>query len=1123
MKMSKMRSGRKILNIALVLAFVLSFSVTAFAQEGGGLEPTPLEPESTYSVGTDSKATSGLSSAAPSGEPLVSLIVKLDVDSLAAYSGGLPGLPATNPKVTGAKKLNPKSKESQAYLNYLQKEQKNFKAAVKSAIKGAQVTQQYDVVFGGAALLVPESQVEKVASLPDVVAVYPDELQHIDTETSPYFIGADALWEILGGQESAGEGITVGVIDSGIWPEHPSFSDPDVSGKPYDPPAVIPGSNGIIGERSICDFGNTAYNPADAPFTCNNKLIGAYSFIDTYKAITGLPEDNFDSARDDDGHGTHTSSTAAGNANVEASIFDIPRGMISGIAPRAHIVMYRALVEGSGYSSDLMRAAQQATLDQVDAINYSISGGGNPYSDSVSLAFLDAYTAGVFVAASAGNSGPAPDTTDHREPWTTTVAASTTDRQFQSTVSLVADGGDELTLTGASITPGIDTSTPVIFPPEGEELCLDPFPAGTFDGEIVICERGIIARVAKSYNVAQGGAGGLLLYNPSLQGLATDNHFIPAVHLEVDAGDDLLEFMTSHTGVTGTFTQGAAVPAQGDVIASFSSRGGPGQTLGISKPDVTAPGVQILAGMTPDPTTIDGGKPGQYFQAIQGTSMSSPHVVGAAALIKALHPDWTPGQIKSALMTSAKTSDVVKEDGVTPADPFDYGSGRIDLSKIAGVGLTFDETAANYVALQHELWNANYPSLYIPVMPGLITVQRTVHNELDRPGCWEISVDSPPDLKVGVEAKICMESGGERAFSIAVDAHEVPLGEVRFATLKFTRDQEELHFPITIVRRQPVVTMEKSCDPATLSKNGLTDCTINVTNTSFEEASVSLIDRLPKELNLVAHSVIGAKEEGNRFIFEGSLYGAEPPDVTVSEGSSNGYLSLASLGADPNVTMTDESIVNFNLPAALVFAGETYTRIGMVSDGYAVVGGGTGADIEYINQDLPDPTRPNNVLAPFWTDLNGSAGGNYYAYILSDGVSSWFVMEWEDAPNYSSSSDSPQLNTFQIWVGLNGVEDISFAYGPTLTAGEGGYLTVGAENQYGNRGQNYYFDGTGTLPLADGKDVIVSSVPGEPGETHTITFAAEGRQPGEWENCAVMTGNLFFGASTACFSGEVTR
>jgi uncharacterized repeat protein (TIGR01451 family) len=779
--------------------------------------------------------------------------------------------------------------------------------------------------------------------------------------------------------------------------------------------------------------------------------------------------------------------------------------------------MYKVCGDLGCYSSDSAAAVEQAILDGVDAINFSISGGSSPYSNIVSLAFLNAYENGVFVATSAGNSGPAPDTTAHREPWTMTVGASTTDRHFLSTITLEADNSDTLALTGASVTDGVSTPTQVVFPPAGEELCLTPFAPGTFSGEIVICERGAIARVEKSFNVAEGGAGGMFLYNPVLQGLATDNHFIPSVHLENDGGIALLDFMATHTGVTATFTPGTATRVQGDVMAAFSSRGGPGQTLGISKPDITAPGVQILAGHTPLPVTVVGGLPGELFQSIQGTSMSSPHVAGAAALLKDLHPDWTPGQIKSALMTTARTCMLFKEDGVTPFDPFDAGSGRINLSTAGNPGLTFSASAQDYLDHEADLWNANYPSLYVPVMPGRVTVQRTAHSELNENAQWRVWVSRPSDVKVTVSRYLTIPKGGDATFDITIDARNVPLGEVRHATLNMKYGLHRVRFPITIVRREPAVTLEKSCDPGIFPVGDTTECTITIENTSFDDATVSLGDRLPNKLRLVSGSVVGADEACNGVAFDGTLFGAAPPEVSVAAGfAPYGYLPLSSLGAPPNVSHTDESCTNFS-GFSYVYAGEVYNTIGMVSNGYAVAGGCTGSsDINFINQVFPDPAPPNNVLAPFWTDLNPSVGGNYYAYLIGDGVNTWLVLEWEDAPNYGDGLP----NTFQIWVGVDGFEDISFTYGTALSLGDGGWLTVGAENADGNSGENYYADGVGTPP-AHGTDVVVTSIPGTPGETHVITFTARGRRPSEWQNCAEMTGDTFFGTNIACFSGEV--
>ena len=174
------------------------------------------------------------------GTLMVPVIVKLEDESLASYRGGVAGLEPTSPAVTGEKRLDTRSLRSQAYLKYLSQKQNDFAAAAAAAIPGATVTYKFDVVLNAVAMTVPASKVDELAALPGVVAVYPDELRYIQTDNSPQFIGAPTVWAQLGGQESAGEGVIVGVLDTGIWPEHPSFSDPDPSGKPYAAPPPAP-------------------------------------------------------------------------------------------------------------------------------------------------------------------------------------------------------------------------------------------------------------------------------------------------------------------------------------------------------------------------------------------------------------------------------------------------------------------------------------------------------------------------------------------------------------------------------------------------------------------------------------------------------------------------------------------------------------------------------------------------------------------------------------------------------------------------------------------------------------------------------------------------------------------
>jgi subtilisin family serine protease len=996
-----------------------------------------------------------------------------------------------------------------------------------------QVTYEYNRVFNGVALSrVAGANLDAIASMSGVVGIYLDKEVELTTDAGPQWIGAPAVWNALGGQENAGEGVIVGVLDSGVWPENPSFSDPDPNGNPYPTP---PGTYG-------CDFGSVMADGTDLgiDFECNNKIIGSYRFMSTFEANRTLMDGEFLSARDNDGHGSHTTSTAAGNSNVSADLLGGTLGILSGVAPRAQIISYKVCgsVPGTAscYGSDTVAAIDQAIADGVDVLNFSVGGGSDPYNDIVSLAFLSAYDNGIFVAKAGGNSGPGADTVDGRSPWVTTVGASTHDRGFVANIVVEADG-ESLTLDGVSITGGFGPA-PVVLAADYDGLpdtdaekgmCNTPFPAGTFNGEIVVCKRGVIARVTKSFNVAEGGAGGFVLYNSPFGSLAADSHWVPGIHIQDTEGTALLDFMAAHSDVMGTLSGGLKSTVQGDVMAAFSSRGGAGQTLGVSKPDIAAPGVNILAAITPyeaEPL----GVPSLYgFKS--GTSMASPHIAGSAALLIALHPDWTPGQVKSALMMTATVDGLVKEDGVTPVDNFDAGSGRANLNVAGDPGLSISDSAASYVAHEDDLWNSNYPSLYIPNMPGEMTVYRTLQSELDYSTFWYVTVEGDDGLVVDVPSVIGIRPGRDRTIPITVDASAVAIGDTAMAVMHLTHGDYDLRFPITIVRAQAPVSIDKSCDSASLAPGEATECTITITNNSFDEADFDVNDVLPRRLRLVNGSVDGATQTSSRSLSaSGSLFGAAPPIVDAAVdplASPFGYVALDQFSSTVDLGGSDESIINLSGIGDFVYAGKTYSTIGVVSNGYIVVGGGTGADVNYINDPIPSDNIPNNVLAPFWTDLNPDFGGRILAVYLTDGVNTWLVVEWEAVSNYGDG----EVNTFQVWMGVDGFEDISFTYGADISDGDGGFLTVGAENEYGNTGGQIYNDGVGDAPEPSFSDsnptgtyeVNVFSTPGAPGETYTITYSAYGKIPGDWTNCAEMTSSLFEGTAVSCFSGEITN
>ena len=617
--MNMFRKIFSLLSVVLVMAMALSV-----------VSPVTAQPDLKSKGGDIEESSNGI------------YIVQMIDNPVVAYEGDIKGLKATAPK--NGHKIDPNSSNVVNYVNYLTS--KHDKALAKA---GGQKVYDYVYSYNGFAAKLSLEQAKKLTGVDGVLAVSPDEEYTVDTSTTPDFLGLTAeggLWDM----GYTGEDIIIGVVDSGIWPESMSFSDRT-------------GTNGngtkggkldyhqIPGWHGKCTPGEE-FNASD----CNQKLIGAQYFNEGYGGNAGIDDDRpweFNSPRDYNGHGTHTSSTAGGNNGVSAEVSGIDLGTISGMAPRARISMYKALwsnedgSQASGFTVDLVAAIDQAVADGVDVINYSISGSTTAFDTAASISFLFASDAGIFVAASAGNDGPDESTVAHNSPWITTVAAGTHDRYYAGTVTL----GDGNEYNGASIdSRGAGPADLIYAGDAGDALCaigsLDP---AMVTGKIVVCDRGIYARVDKSYAVMEAGGIGMVLANVTPSSINADLHYVPTVHVDEVAGAAIRAYAQTD-GATATLTGGILEEVEAPEVAAFSSRGpalaGAGDIL---KPDIMAPGVDILAAVAPP------GNNGRMFDFYSGTSMASPHIAGIAALIKEAHPDWTPMMVKSALMTTAST------------------------------------------------------------------------------------------------------------------------------------------------------------------------------------------------------------------------------------------------------------------------------------------------------------------------------------------------------------------------------------------------------------------------------------------------------------------------------------
>ena len=729
-----------------------------------------------------------------------------------------------------------------------------------------------------------------------------------------------------------------------------------------------------VGGTYACQFGDGSDPLLGAPFTCNDKLVGAYAFLSTYLSVYPAgPGDFCDndtgtcSARDSEGHGTHTATTAAGSPVAHAPIFGIDRGPISGVAPGASVIAYRVCLAKGCFQSDSVAAIGQAITDGVDVINFSIGGGANPYSDAVELAFLDAYANGISVNASAGNSGPGAATVEHDSPWVTTVGASTWDGAYLTKLRLVAANGDTYTAPGSSVVPGISTSTPVVLAASvaGETaLCDSPFAPGSVTGKVVVCERGGNGRNEKSFNVSLGGAAGMILYNPTLQNLFTDNFWVPTVMLEgPEPATAMVAFLTSHTGVKAKWDTGVKTHTRGDVMATFSSRG-PGADF--VKPDVTAPGLQILGGNTPVPTDVASGPPGQLYQIIAGTSMSAPHSTGASALVKAAHPDWTPGQIKSALMTSS-VQDVLKEDG-TKADPFDRGAGSIRANRALDPTITLDVPAEAYLASALDpgsRLDLNVPSILVNPMAGGVATTRTVTNVSGRYQTFKVRTTDPNGVDISVSpSRFSLAPGASRTLTIRITAGGVPDGWY-FGQITIDPQRKGANsavIPVAFDRAQGKVTLSHTCDSTDLSRNEETSCTVSATNLAPVASNVSIDVKAPKHVHLSDISAPAGPSSGG-IHWAGTLSAAAAPTVdsiAPAGGLSpaGSYLPLSAFGFTPEAGFTDETLANYTVPA-FKWGSETYTSVAVDSNGYVVDRGRHRRRQRVLQRaDLPRPEPP---------------------------------------------------------------------------------------------------------------------------------------------------------------------
>lgn len=741
-------------------------------------------------------------------------IVQMEANPVASYDGGTSGIPATTP--AEGEKLDADSANARAYADHLIAEH-------DATLRAAGVTSQakkrdYTVAFNGFTVELNPLQADMVKNAKGVVNVWEDEVREATTVSTPDYLdmtGPHGVWARQFARTSyAGRGMVIGVIDSGIDPDNPSFAP--MAGAPARPSSFA------------CDTG------ADATFTCTNKIVGARYYGAAYG--NNLAFDH-DSPRDTNGHGSHTAGTAAGNHGVPMSVAGTPMGKGSGMAPAAQISVYKALWQtadgrGSGMTSGLVAAIDDAVADGVDVINYSVSGSRTHVVSPDELAFLNAARAGVFVATSAGNSGDTDGVSSvaHNSPWTMTVAASTHDRGASKTVTL----GNGQTYAGVGLGPAVGPAPLVLssdIAAEGasaqaarecwlntDEPTLDPAKAA---GKIVICDRGTVDRVDKSAAVKLAGGVGMIQVNTTdAQSLNADFHSVPSIHVTATIGRSIKAYEAADANPTATLSAVSDEPVDAPSMAGFSSYGpalaGSGDLL---KPDITAPGVDVIAAYSADAE----GKP--RFDSLSGTSMSAPHIAGLGALMKQKFPKWSPMAIKSAMMTTARqTTDEGKPITWTGgiATPFNYGAGEVVPLRAYNPAIIYDSREQDWYAYACSIGqlqlvrgiqdcnevpridpsDLNYPSIAIGSLAGSQTVTRTVTNVTNVFQTYRAQVDAPAGTTVTVSpSNLRIAPQGTATFTVTITRTDAALGQYTHGALTWVnanRNYANARSPIAV-------------------------------------------------------------------------------------------------------------------------------------------------------------------------------------------------------------------------------------------------------------------------------------------------------------------------------------
>jgi hypothetical protein len=877
---------------------------------------------------------------------------------------------------------------------------------------GAEVEASYTVASNGFAADLTRGQALDLAKDRRVLTVQKAGISKITTWNTPDFLGLSGSkgeWAQKGGRATAGDGVVVGVLDTGIWPENASFRGSPIGSTPktkWD----ITLKGGVTRMEKVdgtvftgaCETGES-FELSD----CNTKVISARAYGDAFLDAVPeslLSEHEFISPRDGAGHGSHTAGTAAGNITKGVKTAGLKFGTISGMAPAAKLAIYKVCWESSDadltgcYDEDMLAAIDQAVIDGVDVVNFSIGGGPQPDLSVLELAFEGMAEAGIFIAASAGNSGPDAVTLDHPSPWLTTVAAGTHTTKFENTI--VLGSGRKLLGASSAQTPvstrqlvdGFDAVVGGGDPDEAALCAPDSLDPAKVSGKIVYCLRGVYDRIAKGAEVKRAGGVALIMANPSPNSLNADIQAVPTIHISDTAGAAVEAYLDAQgANAKAAFKIGNLTSKKTPVpqTAGFSSRG-PVLVAGgdMLKPDIIAPGVDVLAAVAPPSNR------GLKYDLYSGTSMSSPHIAGLAAFMQGERPRWTPMQIKSAMMTTATS--VRNENGGLSRDAFAQGAGLVKPKQFFDPGLFVASDATQWRGwLADQGYNTGVPaldakSLNVPSiadgsMTGPVAFPRSFRATMK--GTWKITADLPGFSVQPSRPKVTSSRVNDVVdVTFTITRTTAPLGSFSTGFITLT-GPTRVRIPVAI---QPLAVEA----PAEVSGEGVSG-----------SADIEIVPGFTGQLDVAAtglskgevttDSVAGGADHLTCLtVPEGTELTRIDLDAADDTADLDLYL-LASETCDPATAFalagqsatgaSDESIAEFGLPAGTYIvdvygysAGSEGSPMDFTLETYNV-----GADNEGAFTAVPDPVPVvQNTPATFsvtWTGLD--AASSYLGFV----------------------------------------------------------------------------------------------------------------------------------------------